>query len=315
MNDTEFASLTTQGDLIRLTLRRAPLNFLSREMLRQIQELLESLGDSPPCRFLVVDSGCAAFCAGLEMAEQTPESVFLLLDQYHTVAHTLSRFPRPTIALIEGMALGAGNELAACCDYALASLQAAFGQPEIKVGTMPSLAPLILPPRIGIQKTMHMILTGRPVDALEAERMGLIYKAVAPETMSGATEELLSSLRGSSIAIRAHGSPARAGKQPAGVPVPVSQRTDGSGGSGGRDPGFPGKTQPGMAASLAWIINEPEIKRQFWTRKNADERRPIGLGRRAEAFAAPQAPALCAGRAYPRSILLLFTGGQFLLHE
>ncbi len=56
------------------TLRRAPLNFLNLEMLQEIQELLESLGDSPQCRALVLDSDCAAFCAGLEMAEQTEDS-------------------------------------------------------------------------------------------------------------------------------------------------------------------------------------------------------------------------------------------------
>ncbi len=201
MNGSELVSLSTAGDLTRLTLRRPPLNFLNLEMLQQIQQKLESMGDSPPGRALVVDSDCAAFSAGLEMAELARDAVFLLLDEYHAVAHALGSFPRPTVAVVRGMALGAGNELAACCDFVFASDQATFGQPEIKVGVIPSLAPLLLPPRIGMQRALHMILTGAPVDAREAERIGLIHRAVAEDRLEAALEELLSGFRGTSGAV------------------------------------------------------------------------------------------------------------------
>jgi cyclohexa-1,5-dienecarbonyl-CoA hydratase len=201
MNESRLVSLASAGDVTRLTLRRAPLNFLSLELLQQIQEMLESLGASPPGRVLVIDSDCAAFSAGLEMEEQTREGVFLLLDQYHTAVRTLSAFPRPTVAVVRGVALGAGNELAASCDFVLASVQATFGQPEIKVGAIPSLAPLLLPHRIGVQKTLQMILTGNPVDAREAERIGLIYRAVPDDALDAALEELVNSFRSSSAAV------------------------------------------------------------------------------------------------------------------
>jgi cyclohexa-1,5-dienecarbonyl-CoA hydratase len=201
MNSSELVSLTTGDDVTRITLRRAPLNFLNVEMLRQILEQLESLAASPPGRLLVIDSDCAAFSAGLEMGEQTREGVFLLLDQYHTVVRALCTFPRPTVAVVRGVALGAGNELAASCDFVLASLQATFGQPEIKVGAIPSLAPLLLPQRIGMQKTLQMILTGNPVDAQEAERIGLIYHAVPEDSLDKALEELVNSFRSSSAAV------------------------------------------------------------------------------------------------------------------
>jgi enoyl-CoA hydratase len=201
MNGPELATLNTDGDLTRLTLRRAPLNFLNLEMLRRIQELLDFLGDSPPGRVLVVESDCGAFCAGLEMAEQTKDTAFLLMDQYHAVVRTLNSFPRPTIAVVRGVALGAGNEIVACCDFALASLQATFGQPEIRVGIMPSLAPLLLPQRIGVQRSLHMILTGNPVNAEEAERIGLIYRALPNQALDAALENLVSSFRASSPAV------------------------------------------------------------------------------------------------------------------
>jgi cyclohexa-1,5-dienecarbonyl-CoA hydratase len=135
------------------------------------------------------------------MEEQTRERVFLLLDQYHAVVRAITTFPRPTVAVVRGVALGAGNELAASCDFVLASLQATFGQPEIKVGFIPSLAPLLLPQRIGLQKALHMILTGTPVDAQEAEHMGLIHRAVPENGLDAALQELVNSLRSSSAAV------------------------------------------------------------------------------------------------------------------
>jgi cyclohexa-1,5-dienecarbonyl-CoA hydratase len=203
MNGSGLASLKTDGDVIQLTLHRAPLNFLNLQMLQRIQMLLESLGDSPPGRALRIDSDSQAFSAGLEIAEQTQDSIFLLLDQYHAVLRILDSFPRPTIAVVRGVALGAGNELAACCDFAFATMQATFGQPEIKVGTIPSFAPLLLPQRIGTQRTLQMILTGNPVDALEAERIGLIFRALPEDELERGIEELLGSFRGVSLAVMA----------------------------------------------------------------------------------------------------------------
>jgi cyclohexa-1,5-dienecarbonyl-CoA hydratase len=201
MNAPELATLSTTGDCIRLTMRRAPLNFMNVEMLRQMQHLLESLGDSPKGRILVIDSEGPAFSAGLEMSELTLEPVFLLIDHYHAVINIISSFPRPTVALVHGVALGAGNELAACCDFVLASHTSTFGQPEIKVGIMPTLAPLILPLRIGIQRTMQMILTGAPVDAQEAERIGLVLRSVPESALENVLQELMGSLIGCSAPV------------------------------------------------------------------------------------------------------------------
>jgi cyclohexa-1,5-dienecarbonyl-CoA hydratase len=201
MKDANLATLKVADDVIRLTMSRAPLNFLSLQMLRRLQDLLESMGDYPPGRILVLDSDCAAFSAGLEMTEQTPDAIFLLLDQYHAVIHALNSFPRPTIAMVRGVALGAGNELAICCDFVLASLQSTFGQPEIKVGTIPSVAPLLLPQRIGAQRALQMMLTGTLVDAREAEQIGLIYRALPEDALEPALAELAHGLGGSSEAV------------------------------------------------------------------------------------------------------------------
>ena len=183
------------GDIARLTLRRPPLNFLQLEMLRQIQNHLFSLGDSPPCRILLIESEVAAFCAGLDMTQHTGESLFLLLEDFHGVIQTLNSFPRPTIALVKGMALGAGNEILAYCDFVIASEKASFGQPEINVGSIPSLAHIALPGLIGQRRATEMILTGKLVPAVEAQRIGLIDRAVPENQIEAALEDQLKILR------------------------------------------------------------------------------------------------------------------------
>lgn len=201
MEAPELTSLTTTGDITRLVLRRPPLNFLNLELLRQLEEHLESLGDDPACRLLVIDSEGPAFSTGLEMSEQTREAIFLLLERFHHVVRLLHSVPRPTLAIVRGMALGAGSELAACCDFVFATEDSSFGQPEVKTGTIPSVAHLVLPGLVGYRRAMELILTGNLLSAREAESIGLISRVVSAEKMGAATEELAASFRGLSTPV------------------------------------------------------------------------------------------------------------------
>ncbi len=201
MENNKLILLSQEGDAARLTLHRPPLNFLSREMLHQLSSQLESMGDCPACNVLILDSDLPAFSAGLEMAELTRDNIFLLLEELHYAARTLNYFPRPIIALVRGMALGGANELLACCDFVYASEKASFGQPEIKIGTIPSLAPLLLPPLIGDRRAWEMILTGNLVSAKEAEHIGLINRAVPEAQFAGAVGELVKMLTGLSVPV------------------------------------------------------------------------------------------------------------------
>jgi cyclohexa-1,5-dienecarbonyl-CoA hydratase len=201
MPTREYATLAATGDMARLTLRRPPLNFLHTEMLRQIQEHLFSLGESPDCRALVLESEVGAFCAGLDMTQHTPDTLFLLLEEFHAVVQALNSFPRPTIALVNGMALGAGNEILAFCDFVIASEKASFGQPEINVGSIPSLAHIALPGLIGQRRTTEMILTGKLLPAAEAQRIGLIHRSVPEGKVDTALEEQMKVIRGLSKAV------------------------------------------------------------------------------------------------------------------
>lgn len=195
MENETLVKLTEAGDLSKITFRHPPLNYLNLDLLQQFFDILDSFGENPKCRALILEAEGNAFSAGLELSEQTKQDIFLLLEKFHRVAQALSAFPRPTIALVRGMALGAGNELLACCDFVFASKNAMFGQPEIKMGSMPSLAPLILPPLIGSRRMLEMILTGNLVGAKEAEQIGLIHRLVPENELPTAAEELLKTFR------------------------------------------------------------------------------------------------------------------------
>lgn len=193
--------MTVAGEVVWLTLSRPPLNFLNRHLLQLFESYLESLGEKPECRALVLESDGTAFSAGLEPVERTREAIFLLLEQYHRVIRALCAFSRPTISLVRGLAFGAGNELAACCDFVFASEKASFGQPEVKAGSLPSVAPLILPPLVGERRSLDMILTGNVINAKEAERIGLIHRALPEEQIRVAVDELIGTFRGFSTPV------------------------------------------------------------------------------------------------------------------
>ncbi len=201
MENDNLIRINQEGDAVRITLHRPPLNFVSREMLLQIRSQLESMGESPACRALILDSDLAAFSAGLDVSELTRDTVFLLLEELHAVARALNSFPRPIIAVVRGMALGAANELLACCDFVLASEKASFGQPEIKVGAIPSLAPVLLPPLVGDRRAREMILTGNLIGAREAEQIGLINRILREDQISGAVDELMKTIGGLSKSV------------------------------------------------------------------------------------------------------------------
>ncbi|NWG13536.1 MAG: enoyl-CoA hydratase/isomerase family protein [Acidobacteria bacterium] len=196
MEAVELVSLSSTGDAARLVMRRPPLNFLNLDLLKRFEQHLNSFGDDPACRALVVASEMPAFCAGLEMAEQTREGIFLLLEQFHNVVRTLSEFPRPTIALVRGMALGAGNELAACCDFVYASEAASFGQPEVKIGTIPSVGHILLPLLVGSRRASELILTGSIISAGEAAAMGLVTRLVPDDQLDKAAEDTINLFQG-----------------------------------------------------------------------------------------------------------------------
>ncbi len=172
--------------------RPRQLNALSFELLRQLVEALVTLDADSACRCIVITgAGDRAFAAGAdihEMADATPVTL--------TSTNTFAQWERirairtPLIAAVRGFALGGGNELAMACDMIVAGDDARFGQPEIRLGIMPGAGGTQrLTRAVGKAKAMEMILTGRPIDAHEAERRGLVTRVVPAEaTVESALE-------------------------------------------------------------------------------------------------------------------------------
>ncbi|MDH3262515.1 MAG: enoyl-CoA hydratase [Paracoccaceae bacterium] len=166
--------------LIRLN-RPEAMNALNSELLDELADAVQSADANDKVRCLVVTGSEKAFAAGAdvkEMAEKTFVDVFGS-DLFTDPSERLSRCRKPIIAAVSGYALGGGCELAMMCDFIIAADTAKFGQPEINLGTMPGLGgSQRLTRAVGKSKAMDMNLTGRFMDAAEAERSGLVSRVV-----------------------------------------------------------------------------------------------------------------------------------------
>ena len=166
--------------LIRLN-RPDALNALSTELLRELAQAVGELQANDKVRCLVLTGSEKAFAAGADigdMAERSFVEVFTD-DLYAAQADAIQSVRKPIIAAVSGYALGGGCELAMMCDFILASDTAKFGQPEINLGITAGMGGTQrLTRAVGKAKSMEMHLTGRFMDAEEAERAGLVSRVV-----------------------------------------------------------------------------------------------------------------------------------------
>jgi len=179
-----------------LTLNRPPLNILNIAMMREMNEALEELEGDADAKLLLIAAQGKAFSAGVDIKDHTPDKVEEMIEVFHGIFRRLLSLEMPTLAVVQGACLGGGCELAAFCDFVLASEEATFGQPEIKVGVFPPIAVILFPYLMGQRRAFELLLTGEVVDAREAERIGLITKVVPPEELERASEELVAKLTG-----------------------------------------------------------------------------------------------------------------------
>jgi enoyl-CoA hydratase/carnithine racemase len=175
--------------VIRLN-RPQALNALNSAMMIELATALDSAEADQGVRCVVLTGSDKAFAAGAdikEMADKAYPQTFL--SDFLTGAHDrAAHFRKPLIAAVAGYALGGGCELAMMCDFIIAADTAKFGQPEITLGVAPGLGgSQRLTRAVGKAKAMDMILTGRMIDAAEAERCGLVARVVAgPDLMTEA---------------------------------------------------------------------------------------------------------------------------------
>jgi enoyl-CoA hydratase len=170
---------------IRLN-RPDALNALNHQLLDELGDALTEMDGSNRVRAIVVAGSDKAFAAGADVKEMAPKGfVDMFLEDYFTgPTEAIMRCRKPIIAAVAGYCLGGGCELAMICDFIIAADTAKFGQPEINLGVMPGLGGTQRLARfVGKSKAMEMCLTGRFMDAAEAERVGLVSRVVAAKDL------------------------------------------------------------------------------------------------------------------------------------
>jgi len=187
----------TEGAVGVITLNRPKaLNALNSELLGELVTVLKAWDADDAVRAIVLTGSERAFAAGADIKEMSGQSYMDMYRSNFFVESTdaIAAIRKPIIAAVAGYALGGGCELAMLCDFILAADNAKFGQPEINLGVMPGMGGTQRLTRfIGKSKAMEMCLTGRNMDAAEAERSGLVSRVVPladllPEAMKAANK-------------------------------------------------------------------------------------------------------------------------------
>jgi cyclohexa-1,5-dienecarbonyl-CoA hydratase len=203
-NSYQNISIEFEDRVARIELRRPPLNVLNIAMMREIGDALGECGKHNDLAAIVFQSAkdCRAFSAGVAIEEHVPETIYQMLDSFHAIFRALDQIAKPSIAVVDGGAIGGGCELAAACDIVIATERARFGQPEIKLGVFPPVASILLPHIIGEKRAREMILTGELISAKEAALWGLVNHIVPVADLEGKVKEVTAKLRDlSSVAL------------------------------------------------------------------------------------------------------------------
>lgn len=175
-------TLRVDAGVARITLDAPPMNTLDRPMVARLGELLAQCARDASVRALVLHgAGSHAFSAGSDLDELRSliaggrEALAAKFAQDRAVFGALAEFPKPTVAAIEGAAIGGGLELAVCCDLVVAGRSARLGLPEIKLGVFPGSGGTVrVTRRIGPGRARRMMLLGDPIDASQALDWGLL---------------------------------------------------------------------------------------------------------------------------------------------
>ena len=187
----QFIQFDTVQGIARITLNRPPANVLSVEMMDDVSTALESLEYQREIKLVVLAATGKYFSAGFELGDHLGDRAYLMLDGFRRIFENLAKLDKPTLAVVSGPALGAGSILAGACDLALAGASAKFGHPEIKGGVFNTVAVALLPRLVGRKRAFDMILGGGGLSAADAERIGLISRAVPDDKLEAEAAALI----------------------------------------------------------------------------------------------------------------------------
>ncbi len=193
-----IAELKERYAIIRLN-RPAVFNSFNQEMAFELQEFLDYCAGNVQIRALMITGEGKAFCAGQDLAEVTdpagPPLPEIVRAHYNPIISRIRKLQIPVVAAVNGVAAGAGANIALSCDVVVASSSASFIQAFSKIGLVPdSGGTFFLPRLIGFQKASALMMLGDKVSAEEAEKMGMIYRCIDAESFSVETEKIIETL-------------------------------------------------------------------------------------------------------------------------
>lgn len=184
----------------KITLSKPPLNVLDIQDLIELEEILQGLNNQEKLKLIILESDQKVFSAGVNISEHSREKISELLKTFHSVFFTLMDLKIPTLCLVKSGALGGGAELALFCDLVVASKNAYFSHPEIKLGCFPPVS-LVSLGQINPKKALEIILTGEKLTAKQALEAGLINHVFTDEDFKEKTQELINSIISNSSSV------------------------------------------------------------------------------------------------------------------
>jgi 2-(1,2-epoxy-1,2-dihydrophenyl)acetyl-CoA isomerase len=200
MNESPYLNYSLENGVATLTLNRPSVyNSFNREMALALQYHLRECANNEAVRAVLLTGEGKAFCAGQDLAEASgPGSLEIseiVVEHYNPIILLLRQLNKPVVAAVNGVAAGAGANLALACDLVVAKESASFIQAFSKIGLIPdSAGTFFLPRLVGLQRASALMMTGDKVSAREAVEMGMIYKAFPEETFAAEVQALVQKL-------------------------------------------------------------------------------------------------------------------------
>lgn len=198
---SDVKTVTIDNGVAVITFNRPQvMNALNIQLREEIMQLAHELDTDPDVGAIIfTGAGEKAFCAGADLKERGQRSTEEMYDERRFFrnkwVNAIANIAKPTIAAINGYCLGGGLEVALQCDLRIASENAKFGLPEVTLGFLPGAGGTQrLPRAIGLQKAKEMILTGKHIDAAEAERLGIVLRVVSRAELLPAALDLARSI-------------------------------------------------------------------------------------------------------------------------
>lgn len=191
----------TSGDVATITFNRPEKrNAISPNMIDELWVALDEIESGPALTVILTGAG-KAFCSGMDLeqlvafATHSPAENLELSRRLARALRRIWSFPKPTIAAVNGAAIGGGCGIATLCDFTLSVPEAKFGYPEVRAGYIPAIVSIFLTRQIGEKRARDLLLTGRIIGAEEAFRLGLLTQIVPAEELLPAAHKLSETLR------------------------------------------------------------------------------------------------------------------------